>query len=67
MVSWYPALDLNLLAGMRTGPDSDVHVAWVNISHQAIEVGSWINPREYVPYLDDDGAPIPAATMTELI
>ena len=67
VVSWYPALDLNLLAGMCIGSDSDVQAAWVNISHRAAEIGSWINPREYVPYLDGDGAPILTATMTELI
>ena len=66
-MSWYPVLDLKLLAGMRAGSDSEVEVAWVDISHRAAEIGTWINPWEFVPYLDDDSAPILAATMTVLI
>ena len=67
MVSWYPALDLNLLAGMRAGSNNDLQAVWVDIIHRAAEIGSWINPWEYVPYLDDNGAPIPEATMNELL
>ena len=56
-------LDLNLLGAMRAGSDNDLQTVWVHISHRAAEIVSWINPREYVPYLDDNGAPIPKATM----
>ena len=66
-MSWYPALDLNLLGAMCARSDSDLQAVWVDISHRATVIGSWINPREYVPYLDDNDAPIPEATMTELL
>ena len=65
--SWYPGLDLKILTGLRTSSDADVSAAWVDICHRAGEISSYVNPLEYTPYLDAEGAPVPAAAFSNLV
>ena len=65
--SWYPGLDVGVLTGLRADSDADVSVAWPAICHRAAKIRSNINPLEYTPYLDDEGAPMPMATFSDLV
>lgn len=65
-VSWYPGLDKSLMNALRSSSDDELVAVWGNISREANEIGSYVDPHVHIPLRDENRDKLPASTMSEL-
>src|SRR4051812_25125295 len=66
VLTWYPQLDLSLLGAVHAGSANMLNTAYLAINQRCAEIASWLNPQEYVPFLDKEGMPVPHMKLSEL-
>lgn len=66
VLSLYPHLDLSLLGVLHAGSADMLSPVYLEVNQRSAEIASWLNPQEYVPFLDDQGVAVPHMMMSEL-